>query len=187
MFPSQIDTSVISAPQSFNAGDAATFTIFDGAYLPGDGYTSKLIFSKDGQVVLTKDGDANGTKFVFTIASADTATVVPGEYTFSFTFTKDGARSSTGADFVYINPNPEVSITLSPAQQQLAACEEAILALSSNGNASVSFNGQSFTKRNLVDLMDFRDRLQARVNAELRALGLSRKGGARTVATRFSR
>jgi len=188
MFAAPIDSSVISAPQSFTAGDGTTITIFDGGFLPSDGYTAKLILSMNGKVKLSVDGsDGADNKFTFTLTSEATADLEPGEYTYTFTFLKNSVRTSLEPLILYVNPNPETSLSDTVHQQQLAAVEQAILKVSAGDNVSVTFNGQSYTKRNLKDLMDFRDRLQVLVNADLRRLGLSRRGGAKTIATRFSR
>lgn len=123
--------------------------------------------------------------FTFALTSAQTAQIAPGAYLATISVTDAGGnRSNYSTDQVLVLPDPSKPMAQTVAQQQLALFEAALLQISPR--QSVMINGQSYSFRQLKDLQDARDRAQARVDAELRALGLSRRGGAQTIVTRFS-
>ena len=93
-----------------------------------------------------------------------------GQYSAAFyvTETASGERTTAKTGTVTVTPNLSVALEASKAAQMLEAIDDAIVTLSAGTNQTVSFNNQSFTKKNLSELVKFRDRIRAEVLAEER-------------------
>lgn len=122
---------------------------------------------------------ADGASFDVTISATVSAglangptTAIPLYTKISDTTVKEYGRASSTTVFPAITATGSPSVT----QQMLTALNAAIIKLSGSTNSSVSFNGQSFTKRDLAQLIAQRTNLQAQVIAEQNAL-LSARGG----------
>jgi hypothetical protein len=175
-------------PCRFTAGDAVLFTVSDTDH-PATLWFLDFVLSRQGAHLATfraTTGD-NGKDYQVSISSTVSA-LAPGlcKYDLVFTDNADGTQRETGASgWLTILPNPTGTLTQSSNQIALAACNAAIQKLVSRSNATVNFNGQSFTSVNIGELFKARDRLQLLVNDELTGLGLSRGGGFRIIRNRF--
>lgn len=173
-------------PREIVAGATLLFTLSGGGY-PATTHTRAFILNLEGVSVATLAGTPSGLDFIISAAAATTAAYPPGQYFFAelATAISDGTVTGICRGFLTVAPNYAVTATPTPAQLQLAALDANILAVLARKSKSRNFSGQSSEDRELKDLFDARDRLQNRVWAELRALGLTTKGGAKILLTRF--
>lgn len=177
----------MSVPRSIAAGTTLFFTETLSGY-PASLWTLAFILNLDGVFVANIAGGANGNNFIVTAPIATTAAWKPGQYNFAERVTEIAAPTNiiqVCIGQIAVTPDFSVSATPTPSQVQLTAIEAAILILVASPNSSVNFNGQSMTQQNLKEMFDIRDRLKVRVEAELLSAGLSTKGGARRIVTRF--
>lgn len=177
----------MSVPKSIAAGTTLLFTETLSGY-PASLWTLAFILNLDGAFIANIAGTPSGNDFIVTSPIATTAAWKPGQYNFAERVTEIADATNviqvcTGQ--IAVTPNFSVTATPTPSQVQLTAIEAAILILIANPNSSVNFNGQSMTQQNLKEMFDIRDRLKARVDAELNAAGLSTRGGAKRIVTRF--
>lgn len=164
--PSEVLTSL---PSSFVSGDALRVTLADSNY-PSTLWTLKVWFQTATATTEFTATAGPSTSFSLYITSAQSAALASGKYRVGLVFTEiavpnDRATGETEYD-VTVLANPAVARPKSQARKILEAMEAAMLLLSSGSNASVSFNGQSFTKRNLKEFQDALDRQRAIVAGE---------------------
>lgn len=141
-------------PGSLIAGDTLRFTHGNSKYPSGD-WSLKVALV--GPVTKAVNAEANDDDDGFTVVvSAEvSAGLLPGSYVVSFIFTETagGERSTDPVKyFVTVLGDAAKNPGKSVARRTLEAMEEALLALGSDTNAQVNFNGQSYTSRNLSDL-----------------------------------
>lgn len=175
-------------PCSFVQGDTVIFTERFNGY-PPSAWNLDFVLSVNGVNTSTTRATAAGDalSFVVTLPRATTAGFAPGQtrYTILVT-TADGAQRETLAGgFLNIAPDPTQSIPQTPEMVALANVKTTIANYIGNLTISRNFNGQSSTDRGLKELFDARDRLQAVVDAQLRGLGVSQQGGAKTIVMSF--
>lgn len=169
-------------PCSLTQGDSVVFSYANPDF-PSTGWTLKLAMLKDGQSTLFPSTGQTDGSYVFTILPAATASLPPGQYVARLVATSnDGTQRQTlcqTCPFVY--PDPSQPLKLTPEMIALAALKQ----VSAGTIQSYSGGGQTWSKRNLAELRQEIDRLQVIVNNQLTELGLSAKGGSRTIVTRF--
>lgn len=173
-------------PAAIIAGDTVRLSISDGDY-PSDDWSLAVVLS--GPTVKSfaaTAGDNNSFDLVITAAQSLELTT-PGEYsvTYVYTETATSERASVDMGTTQVVADPTQAAVLTQAQTTLASMKTALASLSLGSNQTVAFNGQSFTKRNIGDLMDAIGRQQQVVDREQasidRALGRSRSGNIYTV------
>lgn len=141
----------------------------------------------DGFQKFSIAGSGSGTTWTFTMPSGVNSPS-PGAYAWQqvVTRTSDSAKRQINSGALVVAPNLADMPTESAAAAMLAALEAAIQTLSAGTNQSVSFNGQSFTKKELRTLLEQRTQLQAEVIKEQEKLAaLSGNPRSRNVSTRF--
>lgn len=134
-------------------------------------YTIGLYLNLNGTAATNVSGVGSDTNtWTFTIPSATTTNLTPGLYDYAFYATKtaDSTRSTAKTGQLTFIPNLAATTPKSETQLILDALNATILALSASGNSSVSFNGQSYAKRDLHQLMEMRRELEAQVFREQR-------------------
>lgn len=183
-------TTKSCVPAVITAGDTVIISIGPDASYPNTGWTAQLVFSRDGKVLnaFTADSATDGTLgFVATISGTGATKLTPGRAMWAevFTETATGQRETGRTGQLLIAPDPTKSLPDSEVAKALKACMAAINVIVSDPNATVNFNGQSFTSHNLSDLFKAHDRLQIKFDAELRSLGVSNRGGAKLILNRF--
>lgn len=148
----------VSISQQFSNYDASAWTI-------------ALFLSFNGTAATNVAGTGTGTNWSFVLPAATTSNLSAGNYFFAYyaTSTSNNTRNTVATGAITFIPNLAATQTVSISQQQLDALNATILTLSASGNASCSFNGQSFTKRDLHQLMEMRRELEAQVFREQRA------------------
>lgn len=152
-------------PDSFEAGDTILFSENYGDF-PAGTWTATIYFSLNGAVPTSVAATASGTGHLFTLSSAFTAALSPGIYDWATYATSGSERAKANGGIVYVLPNLASAQTATAAAQQLAAANTALTALLTGQNMSVSFNGQSFTRKNQMELYQIVKRLKADVQTE---------------------
>lgn len=114
-----------------------------------DGWDSFLILAKPGETPKRIDATVDGTKFLYTISSALSAGWRAGYYDYAFYFTKDAERGSGIRGKVAILDNLAVEQPKTNAEAMVETLEKAVLLLGATTDASVSFNGQSYTQASI--------------------------------------
>lgn len=178
-------TPTSGIPIEIVAGDTLSFTVSYAGYPPASN-TLTFCLNKNGVSLTQITGTTSGDGYLVTESAANTAGWVPGRYSYTCYITAGGERVTVDSGQISIAPNMAVSQTPTAAQAMLAACNAAYLALATKTKSSVSFNGQSFTVQSLRELQLMRDRLRVEVQAEQRALGYNKQGGAKILVTRFT-
>lgn len=167
------------------AGDSWTL-VFNDPDHPTPDWTANIAFSRNGSLLLQKVGVVVGENFQFEITLAESATITAGDTQVYIIFSGlGGVRKTEYAGSVLIVPAATSIMPPTPSQEALIAVLATITKVLSQPEASATFNGQTFTMHNIQTLYDIRDRLITSVNSELRALGLTKKGSARNILTRF--
>ena len=146
-----------SFPAVFFAGDTFSVRRSSSDYPASDGWTLKLslIPTAPGSAgVIQFSSTSDGADHVFTVAKAATATWQAGTY-----YLREFAESSTeryqlGQYLIEIRPDPtSATVTTSTAEQILAALKAAYVKLTGSVSTStVSINGKSYTRTNLIEL-----------------------------------
>lgn len=172
-------------PFEIAAGDTLNFTVGFSGY-PATSYGLTFILFNAGAVVATLTGTPSGSDFNVTASDEDTANYPPGRYTYAAYVTQSGTRVLAERGQISVTPNFAIAEVPSEAQTLLTALNAALLSLSGSANSSVSFNGQSYTKQNIGDLMKMRTQLRAQVQAEQRAKGYDKSAGLKRIVTRFT-
>ena len=172
-------------PSCFTAGDTLIFSV-SGTEYPATAWTMTYTVSRLGQVLFTVTAAADGNDFLFTVPKATTA-ITPGPANWAIVATEISTteRKRVSAGVVSVIYDPTVNLALTTNQTLLAQCNTAIGLIAASGNRKVDINGQMFERNNLSELIKLRDRLQAAVNDELRAMGIQTPGGAIILQTRF--
>lgn len=159
-----------SIPCFITAGEAVTWTEFIPDYTSAT-YGVSYLFAgttpQDGfqQFIIT--GSGSGTSWTFATATS----YKPGIYYWEkkITRTSDSVIRVIETGQITIRPSFSAVPTVTSAAAMLTALNTAITTLTTTVNQSVSFNGQSYTKASLADLLGQRTRLQAEVYRENQA------------------
>jgi hypothetical protein len=152
-------------PDSFEAGDTILFSENFGDY-PAGTWTAKVYFSLNGAPPTNATATASGTGFLFTLSSIFTAALSPGGNLYAIKVTSGSEQVTVKTGIVNILPNLTAAQTPSDAATQLAAANTALATLVASPDSSVSFNGQSYTEKNQMELFRIIQRLKAVVQAE---------------------
>jgi hypothetical protein len=176
-----------NAISTLTAGDTWILEFNDDDH-PVGLWTAAIAFSRNGTQLIAKAGTPNGSNFKFSLTAAETSTLVPGYTQVYVVFTNVAdtlLRESEFAGTVTLLPNPTGTMPPTPSQQALTAVLASITIILAQPESSATFNGQTYTMQNIQTLYQIRNQLIADVNNELRALGLTMRGGSRNILTRF--
>lgn len=181
--------TVQGIPATIRAGDTTIFKISNSSY-PNTDWFYDFVISRRGRAIAKIRATEEGTAFLVTIGTdiSSVAGFTPGRATFYERFTaKVGGQTETpSSGILTILPDPTKDIPQTSNQLALASCTEALQNLVDGGeNMTVNFAGQSFTRRDMKDLMDARDRIQVLVDNELRAMGADDRSGSGYKPIRF--
>lgn len=137
---------------------------------PSTAYSVTLYLNLNGTAATNAAGTGSGTTWTFTLSNTVTTALTAGLYDYVFRATKTADNTTTTAKTGQLTfiPNLAVTTAKSAAEILLDSLNATILTLSASGNSSVSFNGQSFAKRDLHQLMEMRRELEAQVFREKR-------------------
>ncbi len=159
-------------PSEITQGEAVSWAENLTGYAIGS-YSVAYVFNGntplDGNQKFTVTGAETGTiTYTFTMPTS----VKPGLYRWEKQITQTAGslmRVACSGEMV-IKPNLATTQTTTFAASQVALIEANLATLSASTNASVSFNGQSFTRANISDLQRHYATWKARVIAEQAAL-----------------
>ena len=182
-------TTQSGVPCKIQSGDTIIFEITNADYSPST-HSAIIYFSRNGSAVLNVSGTESGSAYTFTLTAAQTAALAPGthQWLIRYTVTADSTVETGESGIVAVLPNLAASQTASTAQALLTLLEAQLTTLMTSGDTytSVSFNGQSYTKRDLTTLIPMRDNLRAEVIREKRAAALAAgRNDGRNFAIRF--
>ena len=145
--------------------------------------------------IIVDGAQYNGTEdFSVTLAASVTAAMNPNPrpYPACLVYTNPTEdppwRHTSRQQPLYVEPNPLVTPNLTWQEQALVNIQAGIQALGATTNASVSVNGQVFSKVDLAKYWQQHDRLVAEVGRIKRnrgEKGAEVRGGAKTIVTRF--
>jgi hypothetical protein len=175
----------LNAPRFFVQGDSISFDVAMSGYSPVD-WDLKFVVLADTPVAF--DALEVGETFRVELTPAQSLTIPAGRVGFCYVFinTATNKRDTYGPWPVVVQPNPLLPRVPSWAQVQLTSVNAAIAKLLTGANKQVSVDGQTYTKRDLKELMDMRHHLEFLVTNELRVLGLiAPTSGNRKIVTRF--
>lgn len=173
-------------PCQFTAGDTVIFSASFPEY-PATLWTLDYILSRSGQNLATVRATASGADFLVTMdGTASNLAPGPAQWLAAVTEIATSERKIACSGIVGILYNPTANLPATANQTMLAACNAALLTLTTTANYKVDFNGQMFERQRIGELMKIRDRLQVMVWDELRAMGVPQPGGARIIQQRFS-
>lgn len=181
--------TLTAIPDAITAGEAQAWAETLSDY-PVASYAVAYKFAgqtpQDGWQTFAIAGAESATAlYTFTFA----ATVKPGVYQWERQITRssDSTMRTDAVGTLIVRANLATTPTTTTAQTMLTALEAAITTLSGTVNSSVSFNGQSYSKANLAELLAKRTMLQAEVYREREAIAaLSGESSGRRVAVRFA-
>jgi hypothetical protein len=153
------------------AGNTYTTTQTLTGY-PATLYTAALVFNRPGIAPIIVNATADGEKFVLTITGTTFTNATAGQFDFAIYLTKiaDTTRSTYITGVVNVEQNLAVAYEPTEAEAQLTALNATIDALMATGEEgaveSASFNGQSYTKRDLPSLYLLQTQMEAKVYRE---------------------
>lgn len=174
----------MDVPRSFVAGDSVELEITDPDHSPVEGWGAQWVIQTPTPTVTSAVVVDDG--FTFELASADSATITPGQYAQYLVYTNGAQRETVQQESVLILPNPLVSATPTWAQSTLLLVEGAITKLSRTSNSQVSINGETYTKQSIDKLLELRNYLVTIAASELKAQGKPAPGGPKTIVCTFT-
>lgn len=137
-------------PNVFTAGDATSFTVEDSNFPAGD-WTSIIVFKDEAGAVKPFPGTQSGTKHLFELTDANTATLVAGQNFVCLLFNDGTHRETRDWGYIVVLSDPAAADVPSYAQTQVTALQAAITTLQAGPYQTVNLNGQSFTQNSLPD------------------------------------
>jgi hypothetical protein len=171
-------------PESFTAGDTVRFRIGDSSY---SATAWGLVFTlRRGSSTLNAAGAADGSDFIVTLLAADTGELPAGDYSTSARYTETATGESVAKPKRIVRVRGSLTnTTVGPRRTAYEAARAKLDSLATSTNSSVTFNGQSFTTRNLSELQTLVDRLYVEAIEEDRRLGIGNAGGLQRIVTRM--
>lgn len=166
--------SLSAVPASFEAGNTVNLSLNYGDFSAAT-WTLQLVFSRAGceaPVIFT--GTTSGTSFAVALTGVVTADMQPGPWTWVAYVTSGSERTTAASGSVTVLANLAEVRPKTTNELLLETINEAIASLAASTNASVSFNGQTYTRANLKTLMDQQTSIAAAVIQEQRAERMAR-------------
>lgn len=174
-------------PQSITSGDTTRLQL-SLPDAPATTYSAVLILNQAGSAAVNCTGSASGENFLFTITASQSATMLPGAWTWQAraTQTSSGDVSTILAGDFTVLANPASTLSKTTAQQQLDAANAALLLLAGNPDAETNFNGQMIRSVDIPKMIEVVRNLKALVAAELNdAAGLRGDAPTRSIRPYF--
>lgn len=181
-------------PPILNAGDTWQFTVSYPRYPASAGWSASLALVSPSLVrTFAGTTNANGSDFDFLVASTATSTLPAGPYTYRV-FVTGSVGASAGEQFTAEQSRITVGSVFSQpydgatlAEQQLVACNAAILAVLNGGVASGSFGNQTYSSLSLSELLAMKRDLISTIKSEADALAIAQGiGSSRQIHVRFT-
>jgi len=166
-------------PRAIDAGTTVVFHVDSNCH-PSSEWTGVLVFNNgiDASKSVTMTANTDGRQFDVTLTPTFTAALALGSTMAIPLFTRisDSAVEYGNAQTTVVLPAITATATPSTAQAMVTLLTAALARLAASKNASVSFNGQSFTKANISTYRDQLTYWQAIVIQEQEELTMLRGG-----------
>jgi hypothetical protein len=180
-------------PSEVVAGDTIKWTRknLSGDYPANDGWTLQYrIFGRKGNY--TVDASADGAHFAITIAAADSAAYVAGDYTIRGFVSKAGERYQVYESRLKVEPDPtnvgsESIDERTHAKKCLEAIEAVLEGRATRSDRAYTIAGRQTEHYTFEDLLKLRDYYAGKVAAEEREAATNRGESGGQVLVRFSR
>lgn len=175
-------------PSEITAGDRITWTRYDAAYLPSDGWVLK--YALRGPAAINLSSTPDGSSHVIDIPGNTSKGFAPGAYSWAGYYEKaDGTRVTRHTGRLKITPDLVMAVAgydgRSHAERVLEAIERVIEGRATRGDQELQFEGKKITKMTVDELLKLRQRYKLEVKAE--QSGRAGRGGRRRkVLVRFS-
>lgn len=157
-------------PDTIESGDTVIFTEIFADYPASAWGVSLYLMDSDGDAAPAVVGSGSGTTYTFTLSTTYTQARTPGEYRYAFyateTATSQRERAQTGV--LHILPDLARGRDKTANETALESVEAALALLRASPDATVSFNGQSITSKDMSSMIQESVRLRAAVIAEKR-------------------
>lgn len=156
-------------PSEITAGDHITWTRYDAAFLPSDGWTLKYAFRGPAAINLVSTPD--GTSHVIDIPGNTSKDFAAGAYSWAGYYEKsDGTRVTRYTGRLKINPDLVAATAgfdgRSHAEKVLEAIERVIEGRATRGDQELSFDGKRIVKMTVAELIQLRQQYRNEVRAE---------------------
>lgn len=157
-------------PAQIRSGNTHRFIITDADH-PVATWSCKLYLMLDGQFVTSYAASESASGYSFVITAGQSSQLKAGSYSWTLRFTETGSGEIEDGEtgVMQVLRNVAVAQAKSTARIMLDSLNTAITTLAAGTNSSVSFNGQSFTKKDMGSLLRQRAMLQAEVHREEQA------------------
>lgn len=167
-------------PTKFRAGDTVKFTVSPAEFPVGDGWT--VSYTVNGVKKATANASESAGKYLVTLSATETTALDPGTYLWTLRATKGGETYTVDHGSLTVMPNvtsAAAGALQSQDEKELAYLNAEIEARAQSDHTEYSIDGRSLKRESIVDLMEWRDKLRARIARQ-------RRGGAlATVAVQF--
>jgi len=167
-----VDT-IVGTPSQAECGDTVIFSEQFADYPVADWTNAFLLVLGNGTPVSTAS-TTSGATFLTTLSAAVTAALPPGVYSYAHHVSSGGQRVTAKVGKITFLPNLAVAQTASFAAAQVALLKVVLAEFGATSRASVSFNGQSFSRANVGDYQKQLVYFQAVVIQEQRAVDAAR-------------
>lgn len=176
-------------PCSIESGNTV---IFEEGFsdFPASAWSATLFLSLNGTVNPTSwTASESGDTYTFTLTAANTAALAPGVWNYAIyaTETATSQRATAKIGQIEVKPNLAASQSPSHAQAMVTALETVLQTFAATDKVSVSFNGQSFTRANVIQYREEWAFWKAQLQREL-AIAARQRGEStqKIYAPRFS-
>lgn len=139
-------------PCSFEGGNTVKFSeVFTD--FPPSAWSATFYLSQNRAAKANTTATESGSEYLFTLSAAATAALAPGVYDFAIyvTETATDQRTTAKTGQILITPNLAANQTPTQAQRMVQVLNQVLLTFGNTDKQSVSFNGQSFTRANIVN------------------------------------
>lgn len=177
-------------PTTFAAGDTVKWTKALADFLATDGWTLKYFIR--GAKALDLTAETSGTDFLSTISATDSAALDPGEYAWTARVSNGDEVYTVGSGSFTITPDLSIQTegydSRSQTKRTLDKLRDALEGLSSKKVASKTINGNTYTLKNLNELITAITKLQAEYEQELATARIKKGlGSGRFIKSRMLR
>ncbi len=160
-------------PVTLIIGDAVSFKVTDNDH-PATGWTSQIVFKLASGSSKTFAGAPSGADHLFALTNANTATLSAGRALVALVFSDGTNRQTSDWQEINILEDPTAPTKKTFAQTQVELLQGAIAKLNASPRSSVNFNGQSFSRANILDYQKQLTYWQARVLSEQKKVDAER-------------
>jgi len=164
------------------AGNSAAFLLSYADFAPGS-YTLTFTISQGMAAPVSIVATTSGTKFLVTLSTTVSATLLPGDWPWYAYASATGVRYGADAGMITVLPNLAAAQTPSFAQAQVTRLETVLATFTATDKKEVDFQGQKFVRADIAQYQKQYTYWKAIVASEKAALARSLGGGDPTRVT----